>query len=1397
MRPFTFAVGVVLFAACAAAQSTAFYQGSITGTANGAAAFGTEPVPGGRGGSIVIELGVNVDVGRGDLPALDHDVTLTGGEHHYRQVAPGANGVPPIITIQGNVRIYCQYVFIASVRGDFSGPAAPTVKIYAGRPTWVNSPAGLLFPTLPPEFPVPPGFDPTGYEEAVPCAHRVDFDMSAPANDPQHLDAGGFEFYTVDNQPTTIILTANGNRGWNGGAGGDGGTIAIRLQDTLWTGLSVIANGGDGGNGNDSAVPQGQIVQRDGGRGGNGGTISVYSNALAGTSFFQAGGGAGGDGSHGVDAANDDAVSAAKKGGAGGNGGKIATRFKSMPFISASAYGGPGGVGGYGASRAPNPTSQPTATGKTGGAGGAGGKGGDGGAIRAQIDDGVPPQGQTLYLNGGTGGNAGPGGRGGNAASTSQGTGARGGAGGNGGAGGAGGATGAVTGFTPTQAPRDGFGGAGGGAGWGGTGGSNTAGGPGGNGGNAGQAGRGGNGNTPGFGGAAGLGGAGGSGTPQGATGQGSNAGAAGTISYTTTTVATPAALQPRDSDHDTWTVMYFGAGDDDVDLGFDGTRLRRKSNEDELCRQLNALESVNFSGSRVNTLAFLDRNPDAPGGGYLGFGIDYEIPQDGDWSGRDWGDWSNSRRGWVVYDPSTAGDYFRTALPRIDLTETSEHDTGDGDTLASFVHWARQVAPADHYLLILAGHGYGPRGVLPDATNHDTLEMAELRAALRDASTVGLIDVLVLDACLTSSVEVLHEVAQANVTYCVAPEGLTQAGLFNGAGNWLRMLRDTPTMSPAELATLIAADARDDTPCPRAVVQMSRVAPLVQALGRFASEARSLIETSSDPAQRLRLAGAARASRMIHWWYTDQRDIVSFMNQTKNAFHGHAEAAQLRSIADEVIAALQSAVVSLNPQGVSGVCGMSVVLEASDWSDRSYQPAKIGFVAQTGWNDLLCAMRYPWCVPSHRASAASLPLNRPITLKTTNAPLQFTSVPFRADKASSLVFRSIAQGGGAALMLTDSTGQQVLSTSNAANGALSVPGAGDYALRIFAGSVQGIPGVPAGFVDLQLLLTDDPAPAPQLSVTTAVQLGSVPGDSDAQTGVTLTNTGLTPLTLAGTGIRDGEDFDLPFGVLLDGAILAPGQSLRVPLTVRAGAGVANATLGIATDDPASPQRTITVRASRVAASAAPALGIAPDTLYYGKYWSEQAIDVQNRTGEAVTLQVVARPAWMQIEPSSVSVEAYGNASFIAMIDRAAVPVGDVQDAVYLRDSRGAEYSVNISLVSTGGSGTPPDVGTSPQPGDDVLPPATPADGPANPSAGDNGDTAFDDPLAPIVGAGSGGACGFASSTLLLSGAIGAGLARRRRRGPRAATHGVRPLVGTGCPTKIAQPHATPRSAAR
>jgi len=226
------------------------------------------------------------------------------------------------------------------------------------------------------------------------------------------------------------------------------------------------------------------------------------------------------------------------------------------------------------------------------------------------------------------------------------------------------------------------------------------------------------------------------------------------------------------------WTVMVYVVGDNDL--------------EGYALVDVNEMEAGVRSygpGSPVRVIVYIDRSK-----GDSEFKSDRPEVKEAANSNPDW---SDARIYEVIHDTS----------PKIVsklLRDLGEMDSGDPNTLLSFIKFAASYAPAQHYALIIWDHGYGPGIVGIDFDNgRDFLTPKELNYALRDSGI--RFDVVGFDACLMGTIETAYELRNY-ANYMVASEESEPADGWP-YNYFLSELYANPSMSAKTLALTMAKD--------------------------------------------------------------------------------------------------------------------------------------------------------------------------------------------------------------------------------------------------------------------------------------------------------------------------------------------------------------------------------------------------------------------------------------------------------------------------------------------------------------------------------------------------------------------------------------------------------------
>jgi hypothetical protein len=247
-------------------------------------------------------------------------------------------------------------------------------------------------------------------------------------------------------------------------------------------------------------------------------------------------------------------------------------------------------------------------------------------------------------------------------------------------------------------------------------------------------------------------------------------------VSETNTPRPTRQPAMGGDADQ-TWLVMLYQDADD-------------QTLEQDIFLDLNEVERVG-STDQVTIVSQMDRFR----GGFSGDG-----------------DWRSTRRYLVKPD-----DDLNTISSEL-VEDLGEANMADGDTLVDFVTWAMETYPADRYALILSDHGMGWPGGWSDPTpggqdtgkaplikayTEDSIflsEMDEAFAKIQSKTGVEKLDLIGLDACLMSQMEV-YAMLQPYAHVAVASEE-TEPGLGWAYAAFLGQLADDPGMDAAALAS-------------------------------------------------------------------------------------------------------------------------------------------------------------------------------------------------------------------------------------------------------------------------------------------------------------------------------------------------------------------------------------------------------------------------------------------------------------------------------------------------------------------------------------------------------------------------------------------------------------------
>ncbi|GAB2832123.1 clostripain-related cysteine peptidase [Microbacterium insulae] len=232
-------------------------------------------------------------------------------------------------------------------------------------------------------------------------------------------------------------------------------------------------------------------------------------------------------------------------------------------------------------------------------------------------------------------------------------------------------------------------------------------------------------------------------------------------VALTALFIAQTGAAEPDDEPEAeaSWTFLVYMMGD---------TNLEPYALDD-----LTEMAAVG-SSDELNVVAMVDRSPDYSSDGVLNLD-----------------DWEDTKLFEVQQDEF------------VELADLGELNTGDPETLASFVETAVTEYPAENYALLLWDHGGGWLGMGADETDgEDPLELDEIAAGIDAglaATGVDKLDMIGFDACLMATYEVASTLAPY-ADYMVASEEVEPGHGWNYGQ--LAVLQDDPETDAPTLAS-------------------------------------------------------------------------------------------------------------------------------------------------------------------------------------------------------------------------------------------------------------------------------------------------------------------------------------------------------------------------------------------------------------------------------------------------------------------------------------------------------------------------------------------------------------------------------------------------------------------
>ncbi len=217
-------------------------------------------------------------------------------------------------------------------------------------------------------------------------------------------------------------------------------------------------------------------------------------------------------------------------------------------------------------------------------------------------------------------------------------------------------------------------------------------------------------------------------------------------------------------------------------------------------------------------------------------------------------------------------GSAERIALPALEITTDNdiELNMSDAVVLEKFVKFGKEEYPANHYGLILWGHGTGwrssgagamSRGIAVDETSGTYMGLASLGAAVKN---MGL-SFIGIDACFGGLLEIAYELKDTNAYLAASPSLIPAAG-WNYRALFVDFLAKDKTLRTAaefgrSTVNAFKAQYAGEAEASISLIDLSKTAALLTAFDDFSGTLATYIDsaTKQNNARNLVLFGSVK----------------------------------------------------------------------------------------------------------------------------------------------------------------------------------------------------------------------------------------------------------------------------------------------------------------------------------------------------------------------------------------------------------------------------------------------------------------------------------------------------------------------------------------------------------
>jgi len=189
--------------------------------------------------------------------------------------------------------------------------------------------------------------------------------------------------------------------------------------------------------------------------------------------------------------------------------------------------------------------------------------------------------------------------------------------------------------------------------------------------------------------------------------------------------------------------------------------------------------------------------------------------------------------------------------------SQSAELNMGDPETLISLLNFSRKYYPAEHYALIIWGHGTGyrftaskaNRAVAIDDTSGTFMSIPELRKAIKSGMGNDKLELIGFDTCFGAELEEIYELRQ-EANWFAGVEGVQDASGWDYS-SWMNQDLET-CKEGCEVAKLIERQYSAKNDKSFAIVKMDAAVDLFESFNAFSQKASLLIENKKS-AEELR----------------------------------------------------------------------------------------------------------------------------------------------------------------------------------------------------------------------------------------------------------------------------------------------------------------------------------------------------------------------------------------------------------------------------------------------------------------------------------------------------------------------------------------------------------------